>query len=153
MYPIIGGSAVLSFKEGVMKRLDTDPALISLAPGGIYDTKVPSGLNEGRGAKFPYIIVGNAVEVPADRLTTTANRVSLTVDIYSNYQGMTEADMIAARVRLLLHHQQRNLQVPGHVVNMVTIEMVQGFEEMDGMKHVQMRISALLQPLPFTVVR
>ena len=151
MYPVIGGSADVPFQTGIFKRLETDTVLFQMAKGGIYDTEVPASVNDGRGASFPYVVIAPATEIPADRLTTTANRVSVPIDIFSTYHGMLEANLIANRIMLLLHHQHRNLQVPGWILNQIILENKQGFREMDGMKHVQLRFGGLLQPIPTMV--
>lgn len=146
-YPIRGGLAAIAFQTALYKRLSTDSVLASLAPGGIHDMVAPDSTNEGKGTTFPYVILRGATEVPADRLTTTANNVSVPIDIFSQYEGSLEAQQINHRINILLHRQERNLQVAGWILNRIIMETSQAFEEA-GIVQVQTRYGGLLQPIP-----
>lgn len=147
-YPIRGGLAALSFQAGVYHRLSADPTLASLAPGGIHDMMVPQAANQGKGVAYPYVVVRGATEVPQDRLTTTANNVSVPIDVFSTYHGSKEAQIIANRIMMLLNRQEKNLQISGWILNKIVFETAQAFEE-SGIIQVQARYGGLLQPIPY----
>lgn len=146
-YPIRGGLAEAAFKAGVFKRLINDATLSTLLPGGLHDMRAPNSVNAGNGTGFPYGILMGVTEVPEDRLTTTANNVSLPIAVFSLYGGSQEAAIIMNRITLLLHRQERNVPIEGWLLNRLMFETSQTFEDA-GIVQIQTRFGGLLQPIP-----
>lgn len=146
-YPVRGGLAELAFKAGVYKRLKFDVGLASLMPGGLHDMRAPDSINAGTGVGFPYGVILGATEVPEDRLTTTANNVSLPIAVFSLYAGSKEAALIMNRIVRLLHRQERNVPIEGWLLNRLVLETSQTFEDA-GIVQIQTRFGGLLQPIP-----
>lgn len=146
-YPIRGGLAGAAFKAGIFRRLSTDPGLATLMPGGLHDMRAPDSVNAGKGTGFPYGVMLGVTETPEDRLTTTANNVSLPIAVFSLYLGAREAEIIMNCITRLLHRQERNIPIPGWMLNRVVFETSQTFEDA-GIVQVQTRFGGLLQPLP-----
>lgn len=58
---------------------------------------------------FPYIVVTAVSEVPFDTFSRSGKQVSITVDIYSDYRGMTKIYEITERVGELLDRKALSL--------------------------------------------
>jgi hypothetical protein len=114
---IVGDSFVYPLLMGIWKKLNTDPLLRDLCPGGVHDGNVET--SHGAAVKMPYIRISETDERMADRLTTTASDVFVHIEILSNYRGSKEVLMICNRIHFLLHRQERQLETPGWHTNMI----------------------------------
>jgi hypothetical protein len=92
----VNGSALLAVQTALYTALTSDVTLSGLA--GIYD-EVPEGVT------FPYIVIGDAVETPANAHNEFGSRVAATIHAFSEYRGYAELLPIIDRLMSLLDHQ------------------------------------------------
>jgi hypothetical protein len=60
---------------------------------------------------YPYVVIGESVETPDNRHGAFGRQTVLTLHVWSQYRGYSEALAIGARVMAVLDHQP--LTVPG----------------------------------------
>ena len=122
--------------------LRMDQALQQMLPGGVHDGMVP---DTGEVA-FPYLVVGEKVESPDNRLASFGRSVGIQLHIHSRYRGSLEAARIAARVEYLFDQGQNRLSIPGWILNSLQLEMNEEFTEDVDQRHRIVRFRARCQP-------
>ncbi len=90
----------------IYTALTGNPALVVLAPGGIYD-HVP-GTNA---SSYPRITIGDDTLLDWDTDTSYGAEVTCTIHVWSTEPGREQAKMILAKIAEILHDQ--NLPVTG----------------------------------------
>jgi len=138
-YPIRAGSAMWEVQTGVYSVLSRDPELQQRSKG-IFDGTIPPEVP----IAFPYILIGEATEAGADRLTTVARSVTQTIHVYSNYQGMKEGKFIVERIAELL--DRRSILMTGWNSVSIRIELNEAFTEADDVRHLVLRFRFEVQP-------
>lgn len=111
----VARSAAAPVQAAVYARLTGDEVLTAMVTGG-YDY-VPED------AKYPYWVLGDAIETPDNTLDTFGRQVANTVTVWSDYRGYAQALAVGARIIELLDHQP--LAVEGHTNVAVRAEMGQ----------------------------
>jgi hypothetical protein len=96
-----------AIQDAVYDVLTADVTLMTLV-SGIYDA-VPEN------AEFPYVVIGEALELPDDRLDGYGRETVLTLHVWSRHRGFSEATEILARLVTLLDHQSLTITSQHHV--------------------------------------
>jgi hypothetical protein len=93
-------SPALELQGAIVARLKTDPSVIALLNGRVYDD-VPSDetRKEKTGASFPYVSMGPRDELSDDADCVTGFEIALQIDVWSRAVGFPEAQSIADAVR------------------------------------------------------
>lgn len=89
------GTAVAELQTCLYSRLIDDTDLMGQVVG-VFDA-VPERQS------FPYVVVGDAREVPQDTFPAFGRVATLTITIYSMYAGFREAFLIADRIDNLVN--------------------------------------------------
>lgn len=94
---------------GIYQCLNSDSELSSLA--SVYD--IPP-----EGASMPYVVISEALSIPANLHNTFRRETSWTIHTWSQKRSNRIGNQIAARVVALLDHQERELTplVEAHTV-------------------------------------
>jgi hypothetical protein len=95
-------SALLPVQAAIYDTLTSDMTLAGLA--GVYDN-VPEAV------AYPYIVIGEGIETPANAHNEFGSRVSTTLHVFSEYRGYLEANTIVDRIMTLLDHE--NITIDG----------------------------------------
>lgn len=90
-------TALWNVQKAVLAKLEADTALMGLVTG-VYDT--PEG-----GTNFPYVTIGEATENPFNTFDKKGNEITLTLHIYSRYEGFKEGLQILERLNAVLDYQ------------------------------------------------
>ncbi|WP_046507082.1 DUF3168 domain-containing protein [Streptomyces odonnellii] len=90
-------------QDAVYTRLTGDDILMSLI-SGVYDY-VPET------ADFPYVVIGDATEIPDNAHDTFGRQTTLTLHVWTRSRTHAKGLAIAARLVALLDHQP--LTIPG----------------------------------------
>ncbi len=83
--------------RAVYVRLTGDEELTDMVSGRIFD-------HTPEDTPYPYIVVGEAIESPDNWHGGFGRQTVLTLHVWSQYRGFTEALRIAARLMALLDH-------------------------------------------------
>lgn len=67
---------------------------------------------------FPYITIGDALELPKNTLQRRGYLLTYTIHIWSRYRGTQEASAILSRINTLIDQQPLNLPSQAHVYTM-----------------------------------
>lgn len=119
----MSGSPQWGLQQAVYSRLAGDSALTGTLGAAVYDD-VPDA------ASFPYVVIGDVTEGPNDTMGTTGRDVTLTLHIWSQYEGNKEVHRIANRVDELLDRWQPT--VSGWSTTVVLQEFYETFRDPDG---------------------
>lgn len=96
-----GKTALTAVQTAVYGVLAADATLGTLAPGGVHDY-VPDG------TVMPYVRLGTAREEPEDA-GLQGRRVTVVIDVWSQYRGLAEAYSITDRIIALLRYVELTL--------------------------------------------
>ncbi|MFF9146321.1 DUF3168 domain-containing protein [Streptomyces sp. NPDC014861] len=96
--------AMLAVQGAVYAVLSADATLTGDLGVGVYDA-VPEE------ASFPYVVLGEATEVPANSQDRHGRDVVITLHVWTRALGHTEGLEIGQRIQALLDHQP--LSIPG----------------------------------------
>lgn len=91
-------TALLDVQTALYQRLHGDATLLALATGGVYD-EVPQS------TPYPYIVIGEATEVPDDTLTERGKDTTVTIHVWSKAPGNKQTLQIIERLDELLDNQ------------------------------------------------
>ncbi|MFE2106637.1 DUF3168 domain-containing protein [Kitasatospora sp. NPDC059463] len=94
-------------QAAVYTQLTTDAELRAMVTG-VYDY-VPEG------TAYPYVVIGEAIETPDNRHHGFGRQTVLTLHIWSQYRGYSEALAIGARAMAVLDHQPLTISGLHHV--------------------------------------
>ncbi|MET9396281.1 DUF3168 domain-containing protein [Kitasatospora sp. NPDC002965] len=94
-------------QAAVYAALTADEQLLALA-SGVYDY-VPEG------TAYPYVVIGEAIETPDNRLGGFGRQTVLTLHIWSQYRGHHQGQAVGARVMAVLDHQPLAIDGLDHV--------------------------------------
>lgn len=122
--------------------LKLDAQMQQLATGGIHDGMVP---DTGEVA-FPYVVIGEKIETPLNRLAGYGREVGVQIHIHSKYRGSLEAARMAGRVIYLLDQGQLRLSINGWIINSLQLEMNEEFSEDVDQRHRVIRFQVRVQP-------
>lgn len=134
-------SPMLPLQGAVLAVLRGDGDLMALA-SGVYDY-VPEKVG------YPFVVVGEAIETPANAHDRFARETVLTLHVWSQHRGHSQGLAIAARITALLDHQP--LTVPGlaHVVTRFEFSQTLTDPEPPGnIRHVVLRYRVITEQLP-----
>lgn len=111
----VTGSPLGPFALAVFNALKNDASLAALATGGVH-AQLPSGVE----TPCPYVVIGRRTMAPeGGTVVTDGNRVSVWLDVWSDYAGPGQAQQILSRIRAVLHRAA--LEVPGYRVTKFSI--------------------------------
>jgi hypothetical protein len=128
-------SAAWPLQQAIYARLTGDASLMG-AVSGVYDY-VPEG------AAYPYVAIGEAVEVPNDSHDRPGLTVTFTLHIWSRYRGTKQAIQILGHVDRLLNRTP--LAVAGFRDVSLVVESSQMMRDPDPeIRHVPVRLRAWL---------
>ena len=102
-------SPTLAIQTAVYDLLTGDATLTTTLGAGVYD-EVPET------AKLPYVVIGEAYETPDLTHNQKGRRTTITLHVWSEQDGFTEAADIADRVITLLDHTALAVSGWSHVV-------------------------------------
>mgnify|MGYP001301197254 CR=1 FL=1 len=104
---------------------------------GVFDGEAPEGTPR------PYILIGDAFEVPDNAHGVFGRQTVTTLHVWSDYRGWREATAIVDRVCALLDHQP--LTIPGHQHIVTRFEFSQTLIDADrpDLRHVPVRFRIL----------
>ncbi|MYS34932.1 DUF3168 domain-containing protein [Streptomyces sp. SID4920] len=94
---------MLPVQGAIDARLRGDAVFMGMVKG-LYDY-VPEE------CEYPFVVTGDAIETPDNRLATFGRQTVVTLHVWSQYRGYAQALRIGARITALLDHQP--LTVPG----------------------------------------
>lgn len=133
-----GGSALWPIQTGLLQILQTDPVLVNMSKG-IFDGTIPPGEEE----HFPYVVIGEVDEVPADLQHVSGRQCSQTVHVYSGYQGAKEAKLLGNRIVLLVDNHPERFITEGWHIAQARLEFSQMLVEEDEIRHLAIRFRIL----------
>jgi hypothetical protein len=127
---VTAASQLGTIQAAVYAVLGGDAELTGLVTG-VYDT-VPEG------TAMPYVVLGEATEIPDNRLDGLGRQTTQTLHVWSRYRGFAEANRIAGRLVALLDHQPLPVVGVHHV--MTLFEFSQTLRDPDPqIRHVPVR--------------
>lgn len=100
----VSASVALPLQGAVIALLEADSELMSTVTG-VLDF-VPED------QPYPYVVIGETVETPDNTHDSHGSNSVITLHVWSQYRGYSQALTIATRLRALLEH--RPLTVAGH---------------------------------------
>lgn len=110
----VTGSPLAPFADAVFTRLSTDATLVAMAPGGIF-AAIPVANLVNPLADGPYVFVGHrTLGAHAGAMQREGGDATVVIDVWSAYNGPSEAQDIQSRIRVLL--QRNALVVPRFVL-------------------------------------
>lgn len=119
----MAGNAAAPVQIAVLARLWADATLITLT--GAHPTESGKGRvydEPPEGAAFPYLVIGDAVERPANRMGGKVGRtLDVFVEAWSEKRGYTQCRALLARVDALLDNYL-SLSVTGYTTELVNFE-------------------------------
>lgn len=127
----------LDIQAAIFNKLDGTAAVTdqlaahayTAAKKAIYDD-VPQGSDAGAGTAFPYVALGETIEVQWDTDDSVGRETVQVVHTFSRYKGKKELKNVMDAIKAALH--QANLTVSGQVVVLVHWENTDSFLEPDG---------------------
>lgn len=129
--------SLFAFQDALYDLLSADATLTALMPGGVYD-HVPQETT------YPYAVMGYATTDNAGTKTEDMRDFTITIDVWSRYEGHKQTKQIQERIRTLLHRQSLALSA-GRVVDMQE-EFCESFLDQDGQTyHGVQRFGALFE--------
>lgn len=129
-------TTLLPVQQAIYAALEADAPLLAKVTG-IFD-QVPDGAN------FPYVTVGEGTEILWDTQDHDGRELTVTLDVWSQAKGFTEALGITDDLNRLLNHKQ--LALSGATMVQLWSEMVEPIRDPDGFtRHVVVRYRALVQ--------
>ena len=130
------GSALAAIQKAVYERLSADSSLMGKVTG-IFDF-VPDN------QEFPYVTIGEATTVPFATFSRFGEEATITLHIWSRYQGFKEIADIMDDLNRLLGHQ--DLQVIGYDTITCFYDFSETLREPDGItRHGVVRYRILTQ--------
>ena len=116
----------LPLQKAVYARL-----VSQLAPIKVYDT--PPAQPDGMPAdSFPYVVVGDDTVSPFDTYTSVGASATVTLHVWSRYNGNTEAKTIMGQIYSALNRQAGNLSFTGYAFIDSLYEFGDVIREADG---------------------
>lgn len=126
-------SALWPLQKALATRLKANAPLMARV-SGVHDGEAPQG------AALPYIVIGGPTEFPSGVLGPQGFSDTLTVHIWSGYQGRKEALEIAALMDAALVEP---LTLEGHTAARLRPEFRTVLVEDDGVRHAPVRYRIL----------
>lgn len=96
-------------QKAVYGLLTADKSLADLLVGGVHDYTPET-------APYPFLVVGEALDVPDNRLDGFGWQTTVTLHVWTKAEGNRQGLEIGARVTALLDHQPLTLPGYNHVV-------------------------------------
>jgi hypothetical protein len=137
-------AASWSVQKGLYAVLTGDAPLMAIVKK-VWDG-VPPGQYKGalETANFPYMTIGDSIETPDDTHSREGSESTLTMHIWSRYQGDREVKQIFERLWVILHNSR--WVVPGFSVVMSHVELAEALRDPDGItRHGVMRVRVVVQ--------
>lgn len=102
-----------------------------LSPIKVYDS--PPDQPDGRPlADFPYVVLGADTLMPFDTDTSVGTNATLTLHVWSRYDGAKECKTILGQIYTALNRQAANLSASGYTFVDCLFEFGEVIEEVDG---------------------
>jgi hypothetical protein len=98
---------MLPVQQAVYARLTGDEQLMSTVTG-VFDYVPEDDV-------YPFIVIGESVETPDNRLRGFGRQTVITLHVWTQYRGYSQGLAIAARVTELLDHQPLTLTGLAHI--------------------------------------
>lgn len=134
-------SSMARIQAAVLQRLKADSELSSLVTG-VFDYLPEDTL-------FPYVMVGEATEVPSNAHDRFGRQTAVTLHVWSQYRGYAQALRIADRVTALLDHQPLTIVGLDHVVTRFEFSQTMTDPEPPGtIRHVVLRYRVVTEQPP-----
>lgn len=118
-----------------------------LSPVKVYDSppNQPDGLSN---SDFPYVVIGDDTFAPFDTDTSIGNSCTVTLHVWSRYNGKKETKTIMGSIFQLLHRQASSLSASGYNFIDCLFEFGEVIEEIDGKtRHGVCRYRILLEKI------
>lgn len=126
------GSAILPVQRAVYDALTADSQLTDLITG------VVDYVEEAQ--PYPYVVIGEAIETPDNAHDRYGNETVITLHVWSQYRGFSQALTIAARLIQVLDHRPLTIAGHHHVVTRYEFSQTLTDPEPPGdIRHVPMR--------------
>lgn len=125
------------------QMLAGDPTIQQMASGGVHDGMVP---DTGE-VSFPYVVIGEKIESPDNRLASYGRSVGIQIHVFSRYRGSKEAATIAGRILYLMDQGQLRLSMPGWAINSLQLELNEEINEDIDQRHRIIRFRVRCNPL------
>ncbi|MEW2635264.1 DUF3168 domain-containing protein [Streptomyces sp. NPDC048389] len=126
------GTAIPAVQVAVHGALTGDAVLMDLITG-VFDH-----LPEDQA--YPYVVIGEATESPDNAHDRHGNQTTVTLHVWSQYRGYTQALTIAARIIQVLDHTALSIAGHRHVVTRYESSQTLTDPEPPGdIRHVPMR--------------
>lgn len=122
-------TAELNIQAAIHAALVGDAALMALVEG-VYDA-VPQASDSGNGAEFPYVVIGDDTHIPFDTDTSVGADTTLTIHVWSRYEGRKQVKEIQGVIYDVLHRQS----IPITGFHLVGIDWLgsESFTDSDGL--------------------
>jgi hypothetical protein len=134
----MSGSSLQPIQTAIYDRLTTDLSLMDKITG-VYD-------DVDQDIQFPYVTIGDSTSIPWRTQTRFGEEVTVTLHIWSRYQGYREAYEILDDLNRLL--ADKDLNVDGYDAVAVYYEFMESFRDPDGQtRHVVVRYRLQVQEL------
>ncbi len=132
------GSAMWPALQAVRAALAADTQLAGMVHG-IFDF-VPGD------QPYPYVVVGEATEIPDNAHDRHGNQTPVTLHVWSQYRGYSQALTIAARIIQVLDHQPLAIEGHHHVATRYEFSQTLTDPEPPGdIRHVPMRFRVITE--------
>ncbi len=129
--------ASLALQQAIFARLSGDADLMA-SVSGVFD-HVPET------AALPYVRLGAVSAIDWSSKSFSGQRHRISVQIFSEAPGETEAKTLADTVHALL--DRASLTLAGHQLVRLGFESLQMLREPDGIRQAMLRFEALTHPL------
>lgn len=130
-------SSLWPLQAAVYKALVSNTALTT-ACNGVFDSLAPAN------TQYPYVVIGEAMETNNDLLARIGREVSLTIHIWSNYQGTRELKQLANMVTSTL--DRTLLNAADWNISFAAFESFLTLVETDNIYHGVLKIRYKLSP-------
>lgn len=98
-------------QAAVYAKLTGDATLTSTLGGPhVYDGEAPEN------APRPYVLIGESIETPDDAHGMFGRQTVMTIHVWSDYAGFSEANAIAYQIQALLDQQPLDIAGARHVL-------------------------------------
>lgn len=132
----MSGSAFWPLQQAVLSRLKADAALMGRI-SGVFDAVKPD-------KPFPYVTIGEATAIPYRSMQQFGEECTITLHIWSQYNGFKEAAEILDRLNRIL--ADTVFSVPGWEMTACYYDFSETLRDPDGVtRHIPVRYRIQLQ--------
>ncbi len=131
-------AALFEIQKAIYAKLTGDAVLMGKV-AGVFDAVPPN-------QAYPYLVIGDATEVPWDLFGTLGNEITMTMHIWSRYAGFAEALNILAEINRVLNRAA--LVLTGYNTFVCIYEWSETLRDPDGItRHVPVRYRIIVETL------